>query len=193
LRVEGLPVGGTSALTFDVKDGQCAGLLGRDLAALRDVTDAIGGLRVPGAGRILIDDRDILADRDRTLRETAVAIARAAHPSTTLGEHAGTIASARKTRMTAADGIARLGLLPRMRLNTPAARAAASLIGALIADARVIVLHDPFRDLASDTREKAIAWIRSLAGSDVAVVITGSEERDVRAVSHLVIDVGAGR
>jgi ABC-type thiamine transport system ATPase subunit len=95
--------------------------------------------------------------------------------------------------MTVADGIARLGLNARLRLNTPSAKSAAALIAAILPDAAIVVLHDPFRDLSDDIRAKSIEWIRSLAESGTSVLITGTSERDVRSVSHSVIEIGAGR
>jgi ABC-type sugar transport system ATPase subunit len=193
LRVEGLTIAGSQALTFDVPNGRCVGLLGKDAAALRHVAECIGGIRLPAAGRVLIDDLDIQRDQDRARRRIAVGIARAAHALTSLGEHARTIAGTRPVRVTAAAGIARLGLDPDLRLTTPAARAAAALTAALLPDATVVVLHDPFRNLETDVRVKAIDWIRSLAESGASLFVTGTEERDVRGVSHSVIEFGAGR
>lgn len=185
LRVEGLPVSaGGPALTFDVPDGRCVGLLGRDATLLLHLAETLAGLRVPRAGRVLVDER----------RHMSICLPRAVDPRTTLGEHVGTIAGARGlARKHVDEGIARLGLVRHLPLTTPAARAAAALLGALVAGTRVVVLHDPFADLDAAVRAKAIDWIRALAGSRTSIVITGADERDVRAVSHSVIDVEAGR
>lgn len=194
LRVEGLmPTAGGTALTFDIPNGRCVGLLGKDLGALRQIADCVCGIRVPVAGRILIDDLDIQRDQDRARLQIAVNFSRTAHRLTTLGEHARTIAGTRPSRATVAAAMSRLGLDAKMRLAAPSARAAAALIAALLPTAALIVLHDPFEDLENDVREKAIAWIRSLSDSGTALLFTGTEERDVRAVSHSVIELGAGR
>lgn len=184
---------GAGALTFDVADGRSVGLLDRDLAALLHVAECVCGLRKPRTGRVLVDDVD-LARSDEARASVAVNLSRAAHSLTSLGEHVGVVAAMRgKLRMPLADGIARLGLDASRQLNTPAAKSAAALLCALLPDARAVVLHDPFRDLDHTTRDKAITWIRALADSGASLLITGAEERDVRAVSHSVIEAGAGR
>lgn len=195
LRVEGLPthIGGAS-LTFDVAESQCAGLLGRDLAVLLTLAENITGLRAPVTGRVLLDDIDTHRDRERARARIAVGLSRAAHPLTTLVEHAATVSATRAAlRISVPAAIARLGLNAGTRLSTPAAKSAAALLAALLPDVGLVVLHDPFRGLDAGTRTNAIDWIRSLGSSRTSVVITGAEERDVRAVSHFVIDVGAGR
>ncbi|TAK15265.1 MAG: hypothetical protein EPO35_07950 [Acidobacteria bacterium] len=183
LRVEGLPIrAGGPALTFDVADGRCVGLLGADVPALLRLAETLAGLRTPLVGRVWIDG------------PASICLARAAHPRTTLGEHVGTIGAARGlTRSTVDEGIARLGLTGNMPLTTPSARAAAALLGALIAGRGVLVLHDPFANLDAGVRAKAIDWIRALAAAPTSIVITGADERDVRAVSHSVIEIEAGR
>lgn len=194
LRVERLTAGAAgAALTFDVPHGKCVGLLGRDAVTLLHLAECVCGIRVPATGRVLIDDLDVLRDHERTRVRIAVTLARAAHSLTSLGEHATTMAATRRPRMKAADAIARLGLRAEMRLNTPAAKSAAALVGALIPDASLVILHDPFQELSDDTRAKAIEWIRSLAASETSFLMMGTEERDVRAVSHSVIEIGAGR
>ncbi len=195
LRVEGLtgrPSGPT--LTFDVPDGRCIGLLGRDEPVLRSVAELISGLRAPSHGHVFIDGLDTVRDASRTHALVTCTISRAAHRLTSVIEHVSAVAGGRgRLRTSVTDGIARLGLDAKMRLSSPAARSAASLVAALVPDASVIVLHDPFKDLDDDTRAKAIAWIRALGESRAAIVVTGTEERDVRAVSHTVIDLEAGR
>jgi len=194
LRVEGLaPNAGDSALTFDIPNGRCVGLLGRDVRALRQIAECVCGIRVPAAGRILIDDLDIQRDQDHARRKIAVSFPGTAHRLTTLGEHAGVIARTRPSRITAAAAIARLGLDAKMQLATPATKAAAALVAALLPDAALVVLHDPFRNLENEVRVKAIDWIRSVSDSGTSLLVTGTEERDVRAVGHSVIETGAGR
>jgi ABC-type multidrug transport system ATPase subunit len=193
LRAEGIAASsGVATLTFNVPDGRCVGLLGRDLGALLPLAECASGIRVPFAGRVLVDDFDVARDRDRAQPRIAVGLARAAHHLTSLGEHAAAVAGSRPTRMTTAEGIARLGLDARTRLDTPAARSAAAVLAALLPDASVVILHDPFSHLDGNTRAKAIEWIRSLSESGAAVLVTGTEERDVRAVSHSVIELGGG-
>jgi len=194
LRVEGLAAGaGVNPLSFDVPAGRCVGLLNRDISALLRVVECACGIRRPFAGRVLIDDLDVAAEHDRMRPRIAVGLARAAHHLTSLGEHAAAVSGSRRTRVSVKDGLARLGLDARTRLNTGAAKSAAALVAALMPDAPVVILHDPFRDLDEGTRVKGIDWIRSLSESNVSVLVTGAEERDVRAVSHSVIEIGAGR
>jgi ABC-type multidrug transport system ATPase subunit len=191
LLVEGVAAGGGTTLTFEVAGGRSVGVLGRDLAGLLHLAECVSGLRAPSAGRVLIGDLDIHREPDRARSAIAVNLARAAHPLATLGEHLAPIAAARPLRAGVADGIARLGLTPRTRLDTKSARSAAALAAALMTSAQVVVLHDPFRDLDESTRTKAIDWIRSLAASPSSILITGDTERDVRAVSHAVLETGA--
>ena len=194
LRVEELSAGAADTpLTFDVAAGHCVGLLGRDATALRRIAEALGGMRPPAAGRVLIDTVDLLHNEQRR-SHVSVCLPRAAHRLTTLGEHLSTIASTRgRTRLPVADAIARLGLDPRARLTTAAAQSAAALLGALIAETSVAVLHDPFNGLTEAVRRNAIEWIHSLSNSRTSFVMTGTEERDVRSVSHSVIEIGARR
>jgi len=194
LRVEGLSAeAAEKPLTFDVAAGCCVGLLGRDLDALSRIARALSGLRQPSAGRVLIDTVDVHRDeQSRSL--ISVCLPRAAHHATTIGEHLSTIASARgHARLSVADAIARLGVDPRARLNSAAARSAAALLAALITETSVAVLHDPFAGLTDTVRRNAIEWIRSLSDSRTSFVMTGTEERDVRSVSRLVIEIGARR
>lgn len=193
LRVEGVPAGG-AAWTFDVPDGRCVGLLSADATALAHISDVISGLRPTTAGSILIDGWDSVRDGARVRMLVSVCLPRAADHRATVLDHVGAIARARgAVREPVADGLARLGLSPNTRLTTVAAKAGAALAAALIARASVIVLNEPFRGLSDDTRTRAIDWIRSLSSAPVSIVIAGSEERDVRAVSHHVITPGVGR
>lgn len=194
LRVDGVAIAaGAPALTFEVPDGRCVGLLGRDPATLRQWAETIAGLRAPVTGRILVDDLDSIRDATFTTR-ISVCLPSAAHRLTTMAEHVGTIAAARgSVRAPLAESLARLGLHPKTRLTTPASKSAAALAAALVPDLPAIVLHDPFAALDDRTKRHAIDWIRTLGGSRVSIVITGTEERDVRAVSHDVIEIGAGR
>lgn len=187
LRVDGLVAAiGQAPLSFDIPAGTCVGLLGSDLERLRTVAEAIGGIRPPAAGRVNIGSAEV-----------SISLPRAAHHLTTLNEHVATIASSInnkwRLRLPVAEAIARLGVDARSRLTTPERRAAAALIAALLPETDLAVLHDPFNGMSDEVRRNAIAWIRSLSGSATAIVITGTEERDVRAVSHTVIDLGAGR
>lgn len=194
VRVEGLSVSASdAALTFDVPDGQCVGLLGRDASAALDLAETIAGMRTPSAGRVLVGGADIL--RDAVARaQIIICLPRAAHRATSIEEHVSTVAAARgAVRVPVADAIARLGVDPRARLTTAAARSAAALVASLVPDAGVIVLHDPFSGLHEDVRRRATDWIRALSGSRTSIVMIGLNERDVRAVSHSVISAGAGR
>ena len=194
LRGEGLVISaGTPALTFDVPDGRCLGFLSFDVSTLLHVAECAAGISAPFAGRVLVGDLDVVRDGDRARPRIAVGLARTAHRLTSLGEHAAAVARSRRTRASAADGIARLGLDGRTRLDTPSAQAAAALVAALLPDAPAVVLHDPFRHLDDGVRSKAIEWIRSLPEFGTSVLVTGTEERDVRAVSHAVIELGGGR
>lgn len=195
LRVEDLRVGSANAaLTFEVPGGRCVGVLGRDAVYLHQLSECLTGLRAPAGGRALVDEFDTIRDRDQARTRLSVCVPRAVDRVTTIGEHVGTIAAARRSlRASVAESLSRLGLDPRQRLTTGAARSAAALIGALIAETSAIVLHEPFTALDESTREKAIVWIRALADAPVSIVILSAAERDVRSVSHHVIDAGAGR
>jgi ABC-type multidrug transport system ATPase subunit len=194
LRVDGLaPFAGVNPLSFDVPAGRCAGLLSSDVHALLAIAECTCGIRIPFAGRVLIDDLDVARQRDRTQPQIAAGLARAAHHLTSLGEHAAAVSASRRTRMPVTEGLARLGLDARTRLNTGPAKSAAALLAALLPAAPVVILHDPFRNLDDATRAKSIDWIRALSESSVSVLVTGTEERDVRAVSHSVIEFGASR
>lgn len=194
LRVEALAVSaGDAPLSFEISNGQTLGLLGANTDGLLRVVEAIAGLRAAVAGNIRIDDLDVLRDSAAARALVSICLPRAANGGTSLRDHAGVVAASRRARLSARDGIARLGLDARLPLNAPAARSAAGLLAALIPDVPVVLLHEPFRDLADETRAKAIDWIRELGGSGTCVLITGREERDVRAVSHQVIETGAGR
>lgn len=200
LRAEGLVArAGNTALTFDVEKGRCVGLLGSDLDALCRISECVSGIRVPAAGHVRITaldsnaQLDVHRDADRVRRQIAVRLPETAHRLTTLGEHLAAVAGARPARVTAASAMARLGLDPKMPLATSSARSAAALAAALLPDAPLVILHDPFQSLDAGVRAKGIDWIRSLASSGTSVLVTGTEERDVRAVSHAVIEIGAGR
>jgi ABC-type multidrug transport system ATPase subunit len=190
LRVEGVAASGTAPLTFDVSPGRSVGVLGRDLEGLLRFAECASGMRLPSSGRVLIDELDIHREPNRARRLMAVNLSRASHPLATLGEHLQPVAAARPLRGTVADGLARLGLGSQMRLNTKHAQSAAALAAALLTNAQVVVLHDPLRDLDDATRTRAIDWIRSLA-SAASILIIGDTERDVRAVSHSVLEPGA--
>lgn len=195
LRVEDLRVGtATPALRFDVAHGRCTGVWGHDAAHLQQIFDCLAGLRAPAGGRVLVDEFDTIRERDQARARMSVNLPRTADRVTTIAEHVAAIAAARGSlRSSVADTIGRLGADPSMRLTTASARAAAGLIGALIGDTSVIVLHEPFLALDESTRERAIAWIRALADAPVSIVMLSTAERDVRSVSHQVIDAGAGR
>lgn len=189
LRVDGLVVANDHApISFDVPAGTCVGLLGSDIERLRAVAETIGGLRAPVAGRTNTNNAEA---------SVAVALTRAAHQLTTLGEHVTAVASSMnkkwRLRMPVAAAISRLGVDARQRLNTPESCAAAALIAALVPETDIAVLHDPFAGMSDPVRQSAIEWIRSLGGSTTAIVMTGTQERDVRAVSHTVIDLGVSR
>ncbi len=194
LRVEGLTVAASGpALSFDAPAGQCTGLLGSDAAVLLRFSEAICGIRAPIAGRVLVGGADILSD-NRARSQLSVCLARATNRFTNIREHVAAVVAARGSlRLPAADGMSRLGVDPRARLDTSAARSAAALLAALIPAANVAVLHEPFAGMDTNVRQNAIDWIRSLSGTPAAIVIIGGEERDVRAVSHSVVSVGAGR
>lgn len=187
LRVDGLVTAhGQAPLSFDLRAGTCVGLLGSDFGRLEAVAETIAGMRAPVAGRVDIGSASV-----------SIFLPRAAHRMTTLTEHVTTIASSMnrtwRLRLPVAAAISRLGVDPRMRLNTQASQSAAALIACLIPETDVAVLHDPFAGLNDAIRHNAIEWIRSLSGSATAIVVTGTQERDVRAVSHSVIEIGAGR
>lgn len=194
VRVEGVPlVAGSPLLQFEIGDGRCAGLLGSDERILEQFAETMAGLRAPIAGRILIDDIDLGRDA-RKSSHVSVFLPRAAHRLTTLGEHLSAVASARGSlRFAVPMAIERLGLSSRTRLSTPSARSAAALAAALIPDSRLVVLNNPFGMLDSVTRQRAIDWIRAMSETRASVVVTGTAEDDVRAVSHQVIEAGAGR
>jgi ABC-2 type transport system ATP-binding protein len=194
LRVEGLSAApGDAPLSFDIPNGQALGLLGSDAEALSRIVEMIAGLRVPTAGHIRIDDIDVLRDPNRARSVLSFCLPRAAHDRTSLREHAAVVAASRPSRVDARAGILRLGLDPQVRLNTPSSKAAAGLLAALLPDVPVVILHEPFRDVPDGTRAKAIDWIRSLAASGTSVLLLGSQERDLRAVCHTVLNAGAAR
>jgi ABC-2 type transport system ATP-binding protein len=194
LRVDGLSAApGDAPLSFDIPNGQAVGLLGSDAAALSRIVGTIAGLRAPTAGSIRIDDIDVLRDPNRARSALSFCLPRAAHDRTSLREHLAVVAASRARRVEANAGIRRLGLDPQLRLNTPSSRAAAGLLAALLPDVPVVILHEPFRDVAEDTRTKAIDWIRSLAAAGTCVLVLGSQERDLRAVCHTVLNAGATR
>jgi len=194
LRVEGLTIGaGDPPLSFEIANGQTIGLLGSDANQLLRIVEAVGGLRVPLAGNIRIDDLDVVRDSARARPIVSICLPRATHRETSLREHAGVVAASRSSRISAGDGIKRLGLNPKMRLTTPAAKSAAALLAALLPNVPVVLLHEPFRNLDAGTRATAIAWIRELGASGASVLVASTEEGDVRAVSHSVIGAGATR
>lgn len=190
LRVEAVTAGSAAPLTFEIGAGRSVGVLSRDLAGLLHFAECAAGMRVPSSGRVLIGELDVHREPERARRLIAVNLSRASHPLSTLGEHLQPVVAARALRGSVADGLARLGLASRMRLNTKQSQSAAALAAALIPNAQVVVLHDPFRHLDDATRTKAIEWIRSLTES-TSILITGDTERDVRAVSHSVLEPGA--
>ena len=184
---------GGHALKFSVADGRCAGVLGAQEHLLARFAETLAGARAPIAGRILIDDVDVRRSDGGGARISAY-IPRAAHRLVTLGEHLSAVAAARGTmRFTPAQAIDRLGLNARTRLNTAAAQSSAALAAALMPESRLIVLHQPFAALDPAARHRAIDWIRAMAETPASIIVTGTAEGDVRAVSHQVIDAGAGR
>lgn len=195
LRVEALRAGAAApALTFDVPHGKCIGVFGHDAAALQQISECLSGARVPVSGRVLVDDVDTSRNWNAARTRVSVYVPSATDRVTTAGEHVATIAAARGAlRASVVDSMRRLGVNPHQPLTTGAAKAAAALVGALIADTSAIVLYEPFTALDASTRDKAILWIRELAESPVSIVMLSAIERDVRSVSHAVIDVGAGR
>jgi ABC-type sulfate/molybdate transport systems ATPase subunit len=194
LRVEQLAThAGDAPLAFEIPTGQTTGLLGRDAQLLSRVIEATAGLRTPVSGNIHFDGIDLIRNAARARPQIALSLVRAIDRHTSLAEHVGVVAATRRCRLNPKDALVRLGLDARMRLDTPAARSAAALAAALLPEAGLVLLHEPFRDLDAATREKAVDWIRSLAGQPTSILITGTGERDVRAVSHQVVELGAGR
>jgi ABC-type multidrug transport system ATPase subunit len=193
LRVEGLVTAGlASPLTFDVPNGRILGLLSADRDVLLRIAECVVGIRSPTSGRATIGDADTRSESARS--SIAINLPRASHALTTLGEHLETIGRARRVlRVRPKDAAARLGLSYRLRLNNPSAKAAAALLAALLPESSLIVLHDPFCDVEEQVRTGAVEWIRSLAATPVSMLVTGTAERDVRAISHTVSDVGAVR
>jgi ABC-type multidrug transport system ATPase subunit len=194
VRVDGVPlVGGGPALQFEIGDGRCAGLLGSDERTLAHFAHTMAGMRGPIAGRILIDDVDVWRESAQR-SQTSVFLPCAAHRLLTLGEHLDTVARIRGSlRFTVAAAIERVGLSSNTRLDTPTARSAAALAAALIPDSRLVVLHQPFAGLDGSMRQRAVDWIRAMSNTRASIIVTGTAEGDVRAISHHVIEAGAAR
>jgi ABC-type multidrug transport system ATPase subunit len=189
LRVEGVPaIAGGPGFSFAVPAGASLGLLGVNAAVLQRFSETLAGLRMPLAGRVLINDLDSVRDCAGVRARVSMCMPRAAHARVTLLEHLRLIAAVRvKLRLPVADVLARLALDPHTRLTDPGARGAAALAGALLPDSSLVILHDPFAGLSEPTRRAAIEWIRSLAATSTAVITTGTDEGSVRAISQSVI------
>lgn len=194
LRVEGVPIA-DQTLTFDASPGRCLGILYADRTRLETTAETLAGLRPPSAGRVTIDDLDTIRDAVRVRARVTIALPRVAAHTTSLTEHLSVVAAVRgPVRLTVAAACARLGVPGDLRLSTPRARAVAALIAALLPEkVGLVVLHEPFLDFDDATRTKAIDWIRALDSTSTAVVITSTRERDVRAVSHTVLELGGGK
>ena len=192
LRVEGLPCpGGT--LTFEVAPGQCLGLWSHGADDLAPVSQMIAALRSAAPGRVAIDRWDSERDAAQFRAAVSVYLPKAADRRSTALEHVHAIARVRGSRDSAAAALRRLHISPDAPMASAAVRSGAALAAVLVSGAPVLVLHEPFTELSHDTRGSAIEWILALARTTTSIVVSGREERDLRAVSTLVIKVGATR
>ena len=195
LRAEDLTVAaGRPLVSFDVTAGRCLGLLGPSAPDISRLLLTAAGLCRPVTGTVHIDGLDTVTQPADARRGVAINRRSAMDQRLRLAEYLRTVARVRRDVRTSADAaIERLGLNGTRRLNTAQARAEAALAAALLPAVGLIVLDEPFADLSEDTRTRAIDWIRALAVDPVAIVIGGREERDLRAVSHLVITLESPR
>ena len=199
LRVEALVTrAGRAPLSFEVARGRCVGLLGTTAEDVSRVLLAAAALSRPVSGRVMIDDIDTVREPDSVRRRVAVTRPRCVTDRLRLREYLDTVARARRStgttlRASVAETLQRLALDGARTLTSPAARAEAALAASLMPSVGLVVLNEPLAHVSSDTRTRAIEWIRALANEPVAVLIGGREERDLRAVSHTVIAMETAR
>lgn len=198
LRVEAVPpFVGAPPLTFEVGPGRCTGLLGRS-ADVSHLLMAACALARPSGGRVMVEDLDTRTHAARARQRLAASLSDGCDRRLTVREYLTAVAEARAAtgtpaRCTVETLIDRLGLAGHHRLTGAATVAATALAAALLPTVSVLVLIDPFSQLDPDVRIRGIESVKELAKHSTAVLIGSAEERDVRAVSHAVIAVGASR
>lgn len=193
LRAEQLAMsGGRAPISFAVERGRCLGLLGPTPQHTSHLLLACAALARPVSGRVLINDTDTAANPEAARRQVAVARTQCVDERLHLREYLRAVARGRRAagttlRLSVTEMLARLDLDGARALSSPEAQAEAAIAAALLPAVGLVVLDEPFAHLRSETRVRAIEWIRALAADSAAVVIGGREERDLRAVSHTVV------
>lgn len=199
LRADGLSAAdGRAPLTFEVASGRCLGLLSTSPRYTSSLLQAAAGLTKPVTGRVTIAGIDVRENPEAARRHVAITRRDCVSGQLRLHEYLSAVSQARQamgcgSRASVPAVIGRLGLDRSRILSSPAANAEAALAAALLPAVSLVLLDEPFRDVSDETRARAIEWIRALAAEPVAVVIGGSAESDLRAVSHVVVRVEPAR
>jgi len=208
------------SLTVDA--GERVALAGPNGAGKTSVLNCISGVERPSSGRILINNRDVVAAADPPCRRAALGVARTLQglgvvddldvlANLLLGRHhlmrAGLMAAAvrlpavRREEARHADRCHRLaaeldlaGDLARRAGDLPTgARKRVELGRALAMDGSLLLLDEPFAGASAGEVEVMAAAIRRATDAGAAAVVVDHDVAALETLAHRVVTLQAGR
>jgi ABC-type multidrug transport system ATPase subunit len=197
--------GATIALAgvdFDAAPGECIGLVGPNGGGRSTLLRVLATLVRPSSGSIEIDGFDAV----RRFYDARRRVAFAGEPGVaahglSARDYLTFVVNARSARAAAIrqkaveEALERAGLKPDADVDTLSSgyRQRVTLAAAFLADARVLLLDDPFRGFDADARLLFSVWLSEIRDGGTTVVAAFNDERDVRSVCHRAVRLEGGR
>jgi|EndMetStandDraft_8_1072994.scaffolds.fasta_scaffold04099_5 ribose transport system ATP-binding protein len=190
--------GGVLALhdvDFDLRAGEVHAVVGENGAGKSTLIKCLSGGVRPDGGTIRIGDEEVTSLSPTSAQGAGVAVVHqelSLFPALTVAENVlgargtgGPLVNWRRTRRTAAETLARVGLDldPRARLDQLpiGQQQLVEIARALFSGARVIILDEPTSSLSPDEVELLFGFVHELAGQGVAFVLITHFLEDVMA------------
>lgn len=190
--------GGISGLSLEVKPGETLGVLGPTDAGKSTLVRILMGFMRPDSGSARIFDKDCFAKRHEIQREVAYAAASPAIEPRATGEswlrfQAGYQGGFNPEKARQLSERLDIRLTGQVRGLGEAGRKKLGLLAALMKDAFVTILDEPFHGLDPMDKNALIDLIRERRGEGKAMLITSRVLDEVQRLSTRVAIIRQGR